>query len=206
MKMKWSIAFAIVLALSAFTPLQNENKGYQTGDEVADFSLKNVNGKMVSMSNFKTAKGFIVVFTCNHCPFSQAYESRIIDLHKRYQAKGWPVIAINPNDPVREPEDSYANMQKRALEKKYPFPYLLDDTQEVARRFGATRTPHVFLLKKSDKKLVLHYIGAVDDNSEEPEQVQQRYVETAIAELEAGTAVTRQVTKAIGCGIKWKKQ
>ncbi|MFN5921410.1 MAG: thioredoxin family protein, partial [Bacteroidota bacterium] len=166
MKMKWSIAFAIVLALSAFTPLQNENKGYQTGDEVADFSLKNVNGKMVSMSNFKTAKGFIVVFTCNHCPFSQAYESRIIDLHKRYQAKGWPVIAINPNDPVREPEDSYANMQKRALEKKYPFPYLLDDTQEVARRFGATRTPHVFLLKKSDKKLVLHYIGAIDDNSE----------------------------------------
>lgn len=107
---------------------------------------------------------------------------------------------------MREPEDSYANMQKRALEKKYPFPYLLDDTQEVARRFGATRTPHVFLLKKSDKKLVLHYIGAIDDNSEEPEQVQQRYVETAIAELEAGTAVTRQVTKAIGCGIKWKKQ
>jgi peroxiredoxin len=205
MNMKLLLAGAALAFLTAFSPTQDEKKGYQLGDVVADFKLKNVDGKMVSMADFKSAKGYIVIFTCNHCPFSKAYEDRIIDLNKRYAPKGWPVIAINPNDPVREPEDSYANMQKRAREKKYTFPYLVDETQEVARRFGATRTPHVFLIKKNGAELVLHYIGAIDDNSDEPEQVQQRYVETAIAELEAGAAVSRQMTKAIGCGIKWKK-
>lgn len=176
--------------------------GYVVGDTVKDFSLKNVNGKTVSLSDYKRTKGAIIVFTCNHCPYAKAYEQRIIDLHQQYASKGYPVIAINPNDPAREPEDSYENMQKRAAEKKYPFVYLFDETQAIARQFGASRTPHVYLL--SGKKIV--YIGAIDDNSEDASAVKVKYVEQAIAELEANKAVSVPSTKAIGCGIKWAKE
>lgn len=190
------------LSMAFQTP---EHKGYQPGDVVADFSLMNVDGKKVTLNHFKEAKGSIVIFTCNHCPFSKAYEDRIISLYNKYAPKGYPVIAINPNDPQREPEDSYENMQKRAKEKKFPFPYLFDATQQTAKTYGATRTPHVFLIKKSGKENVVHYIGAIDDNYEDESAVTEKYVEKAIAEIEMGMAVSKQTTKAIGCGIKWKK-
>ncbi len=198
MKSKLNI-LAITAILFAFTPA-----GYKTGDSVKDFSLKNVDGKRVSMSNYKEAKGFIVVFTCNHCPFAKAYESRIMALDKKYASKGFPVIAISPNDPEAVPEDSYDNMIVRAKEKKYSFPYLIDESQEIARAFGATRTPHVFIVKKEDGKNVLKYIGAIDNNSEEPEKATQHFAEDAVNALLSGKPVTTTETKAIGCTIKWK--
>ncbi len=179
--------------------------GYKVGDTARDFSLKNVDGKMISLTNYADAKGVIVVFTCNHCPYAKAYESRIIGLHKTFAAKGYPVVAVNPNDPAAYPEDSFENMAKRAKEKSYPFAYVFDDTQEIAKSYGATRTPHVFLLKKNADKYEVAYIGAIDDNSESADAVKEKYVEQAIAALTAGKAPSVTSTKAVGCGIKWKK-
>ncbi len=194
----------LILSIMAAAMLSFTPAGYKTGDEVKDFSLKNVDGKMISMSNYKEAKGFIVVFTCNHCPFAKAYESRIMDLDKKYASKGYPVIAINPNDPTISPDDSYANMVTRAKEKNYSFPYVYDETQEVAKAFGAARTPHVYIVKKEGGKNIVKYIGAIDNNSDEPEKVTQRFVEDALDALLAGKPVPTTETKAIGCTIKWR--
>ncbi len=202
-----------IIALFAITTLvfgatafkQNETPGYQIGDVATDFNLRNVDGKMVKLADFKKAKGFIVVFTCNHCPFSQAYEQRIINLHNKYAAKGYPVIAINPNDAKREPEDSYAKMQELAKAKKYPFVYLHDETQQIAKTYGATRTPHVFVIQKTKAGNTVQYIGAIDDNYEDEKQVKEKHVELAVNALLNGKAVAKTNTKAIGCTIKWKK-
>ncbi|RAK22556.1 peroxiredoxin [Flavobacterium aquaticum] len=176
--------------------------GYKVGDMAADFKLKSVDNKMYSMSDYKDAKGFIVVFTCNHCPFAVKYEDRIIDLAKKYKSKGYILLAINPNDPVAQPEDSFELMQKRAKEKKFTFPYLFDEGQKIYPQYGATKTPHVFLL---DKNLVVKYIGAIDDNVEDASEVKEKYLENAIAALEKGQEPTPNTTKAIGCSIKVKK-
>lgn len=192
------ISAAFLTLLMAFKP---SHMGLHIGQKAQDFNLKNIDGKMISLASVKNAKGYVVIFTCNHCPFSQAYEDRIIALHKKYAPKGVPVIAINPNDAVKQPEDSYENMKKRAAEKKYPFVYLHDDTQAIARLYGAARTPHVFLL---DNNLVTKYIGAIDDNHEDAKQVNSKYLEIAINQMLNGQPITQAETKAIGCTIKWK--
>jgi peroxiredoxin len=191
----------VAIVLTAFT---SANSGYKVGDKAGDFNLKNVDKKMVSLSGLQNNKGAIVIFTCNHCPFSIAYEDRIIALHKKYESLGYPVVAINPNDEKKVPEDSFKNMIKRAREKKFPFVYLHDSTQEIARMYGAVRTPHVYLLSKSGSTYTVEYIGAIDNNSQEPDSVTERYVEKAIDELLSGQKVTTTSTKAIGCTIKWK--
>jgi len=196
---KLTFISAAIIALCSFT-----GTGYQVGDKAMDFKLKNVDGKMVSMSDYKDAKGFIVVFTCNHCPFAKAYEGRIIALDAKYASLGYPVIAINPNDPTQVDADSYENMQARAKEKNYTFPYLVDETQAIAHAYGAAHTPHVFVLQKSDNDFVVKYIGAIDDNSDDPSAVKQKYVEDAVNNLLAGKPVNPSSTKAIGCSIKWK--
>jgi peroxiredoxin len=179
--------------------------GYSVGDVATDFKLKNTDGNYVSLSDFPDAKGFVVVFTCNHCPFAKAYQDRLIKLDKEYKAKGYPVIAINPNDPSLVPEDSYEAMQTRAKEKGFSFPYLIDESQEVYRVYGATRTPHVYLLKKEkNDKLVVKYIGAIDDNYQDPAAVTQTYLQNAINDLLAGNDPKVNYTKAIGCTIKSK--
>jgi peroxiredoxin len=195
---------ALFIVTAAFTTA--DETGYKVGDMARDFQLKNVDGKIVSLADYKKAKGYIVVFTCNHCPFSQAYEQRIIDLHKKYADKGYPVIAINPNDKDRSPDDSYEHMVTRAKEKGYPFVYLYDETQAIAKTYGATRTPHVYLLSKTSKGNIVSYIGAIDDNSEDASAVSEKYVENAINALMSGKNVEKNSTKAIGCTIKWKKQ
>ena len=177
------------------------SQAYQIGQAAEDFSLKNVDSKMVSLSDYKNAKGYIVVFTCNHCPFAQMYEKRIVELHKKYSKKGYPVIAINPNDPEVVPEDNFESMQKLSNKKKYPFAYLFDEGQKVYPKFGATRTPHVFIL---DKNKVVKYIGAIDDNAKDEAAVQIRYVEDAISALESGKDPNPNTTKAVGCSIKKK--
>lgn len=179
--------------------------GYQVGDKASGFKLKNVDGTWVSLDDYKDAKGFIVIFTCNHCPYAKAYEDRIIALDRKYARAGYPVIAINPNDAVSYPEDSYENMQKRAKEKGFTFPYLFDEEQVVYPVYGATRTPHVFILSKSGSGMTVEYIGAIDDNYEDASKVSARYVEDAVDALMNGRKPEVTITKAIGCSIKAKK-
>jgi len=174
---------------------------YVVGDQAEDFSLKNVDGKMVSLADYKNVMGYIVVFTCNHCPYAQLYEQRIMDLHKKYASKGFPLIAINPNSPAVVWEDSYEEMQKRAKTRKYGFPYLFDEEQSVYPRFGATRTPHVFLL---DSARVVRYIGAIDDNAESQRDIKHHWVEDAIDAMMRGEQPTPDYTRAVGCTIKKK--
>ncbi|MCX8113173.1 MAG: thioredoxin family protein [Bacteroidia bacterium] len=179
--------------------------GVKVGDKAPTFSLKNIDGKLVSLSDYAKEKGVIVIFTCNHCPYAKLYEDRIIALHKEFASKGFPVVAINPNAPEIVPEDSYENMQKRAKEKGYPFPYLFDETQEVAKAYGATKTPHVFLLKKEGDDFRVAYIGAIDDSPNDAKKVQKRYLAEAIQALLDGKAVPIPETKAIGCSVKYRK-
>jgi len=169
----------------------------KVGDKAPAFSLKNVDGKMVSLADYK-GKGAIVVFTCNHCPFSVLYEDRIIDLQKKY-ADSYPVIAINPNSPEAEPADGYEEMIVRAKEKGFNFPYLFDDGQKIYPKYGANRTPHVFLL---DKVHNVRYIGAIDDSARDASGVKVNYVDDAIKAINAGKNPEPDFTKAIGCTIK----
>lgn len=177
--------------------------GYEVGDTVADFKLKNTNGKMVALSDYKDVKGVIVIFDCNTCPYSQRYNSRIIALGTKYGAKGLPVVLVQPNDPEISPGDSFDEMIKLSKEKGYTFPYLFDETQSVAKAFGATNTPHAFVLKKEGSAFKVAYIGAIDDNAKDAAAVTKRYVEDAADAIIAGNAVPATKTKAIGCTIKW---
>lgn len=180
------------------TKTLEEIGGYKIGEVATDFSLKNVDGSMVSLAGIENAKGYIVTFTCNECPFAKLYEDRLIALHNTYAPQGYSVIAINPNSPENEKE-GYAAMQARAEEKGFPFPYLVDEGQKIYPQYGAVRTPHVFLLDKDRK---VQYIGAIDDNSKSPEDVKVKYVEEAIKALQAGKTPTITLTKAIGCPVK----
>lgn len=173
---------------------------YAIGDTVEDFSLKSADGKQVSLADFKDAKGFIVIFTCNSCPYAKMYEQRMIDLDAKYSPKGWQVIAINPNDPDVQKDDSFEKMQ----EKGYKFPYLIDEGQKVYPKWGAARTPHAFVVQKTDKGNVLEYVGAIDDNARNAKAVKVNYIDKTITSLEAGEEPNPRKTKAIGCTIKTK--
>jgi peroxiredoxin len=197
-----SLLFVILGGALLGQNLRTPLPALQVGDTAIDFSLKAVSGKIVSLKDYKTAKGYIVVFTCNTCPYAQAYEQRIIDLHRKYAPLGYPVIAINPNDPTVQPGDSQERMAARAKEKNYPFEYCVDEGQKVFPKYGAVRTPHLFLLDKARK---VHYIGAIDDNSEDETAITRRYVEEAIAAISEGKEPDPSFTRAIGCGIKVKK-
>ncbi len=201
MMMKSLLAAVACVLFVAASPLKN---GYEVGDTVADFKLKNVNGKMVSLSDYTSSKGVIVIFDCNTCPYSRAYNERILELNKNYASKGFPVVAIQPNDPAISPGDSFDEMVKQAERKKYDFPYLFDETQSVSRAFGATNTPHVFLLKNSGGKFSVAYIGAIDDAPRDAAGVSKKYVEEAINAILSSKEVPSTKTKAIGCTIKWK--
>lgn len=189
---------ALVMTLAWNTP------GYVVGDTVEDFNLKNVDGRMISLASFPQAKGFIVIFDCNTCPYSKAYNERIQQLDAKFASKGYPVIAINPNDPEGSYGDSFEDNVAIAKKKNYSFVYLSDESQQVARRFGATNTPHVFVLVRLADKLKVAYIGTIDDNPRQADAVTKRYVEDAVQSLLAGKSVPLNKTKAIGCGIKWK--
>lgn len=197
-----SLFFALGLNLNAQAPHPD---GLKVGDIAPDFVLKSVDDRLVGLRSFTNAKGIIVVFTCNQCPYSVKYEDRIIGLHNSFVEKGYPVLAINPNDSVKVPEDSFENMKLRASEKKYPFPYVYDDQQIVAKAYGARRTPHVFVLQKMRTGWTVEYIGAIDDSPDDASMAGERFVEDAINALISGTKPSVATTKAIGCSIKWKK-
>lgn len=199
--MKNWIPFIMILALLGSASIVLA-QGYKVGSKVEDFSLKNVDGSMVSLSDYSGEEGVVVIFTCNHCPYAIAYEDRIIDLHNKYASKGYPVLAINPNDPKVQPDDSFDKMVERAEEKKFPFKYVFDENQEVYPKFGATRTPHCFLI---DKDMRVRYIGAIDDNYKSADEVEKTYLEDAIEALSTGKNPDPSFTKAIGCTIKAAK-
>jgi peroxiredoxin len=194
----------VLLGLSMILGL-NLQAQYSVGDEATTFSLLNVDGNKVSPADFEEAEGFIVVFTCNHCPYSKLYEDRINALDAEFASQGYPVLAINPNDEEAYPEDSYRKMKQRAKEKGFTFPYLRDKTQAIARAYGASRTPHTYVLQREGDKLIVRYIGAIDDNPKDADGVSVNYVGEAIKALKSGKEVETASTKAIGCSIKWKK-
>lgn len=197
-------SLVLILALLALIAAAPVKSGYEVGDTVVDFRLKNVDGIMVSLSDYKSAKGVIVIFDCNTCPYSKAYNSRIIALNEKYASQGFPVITINPNDPLQSAGDSFDRMVQLAKEKGYTFPYLADESQEVSRAFGATNTPHVFIVRREGKDFKVAYIGAIDDSARDQSAIKRKYVEEAVDALLAGKAVPSMRTKAIGCSIKWK--
>ncbi len=191
----------IMLALIAVSL----NAQYSVGDKVRDFNLKGTDGKMHSMSEFKDARGYIITFTCNTCPYAKKYEDRIISLNKDFAPIGFPVIAINSNDVAQQPMNSMSEMKKRAKDKGYEFPYLRDDDQSVAKQFGAVRTPEIYLVLKKGNDFYVAYTGAIDDNVDMPEQADKHFVSLAIQDVEKGKKVEIPETRAVGCSIKWKE-
>ncbi len=170
-----------------------------------DFSLKNVNGQFVSLSDYPEAKGFIIIFTCNHCPFAKLYTDRLNKLNEIYSELGVPLIAISSMDTISYEEDTYLKMIQKSEKEKYNFPYLYDADQLVAKRFGAQKTPHAFVIWKNQNYFEIKYSGAIDDNGMHPKQVKDEYVAVAIDELLQGKSVTVTETISIGCQIYFRK-
>lgn len=209
------LSLLLFVALGLWTAATNIDhttgaaEGLKVGDTAPDFQLKNIDGKIYSLESIakeyaekgQELKGYIVTFTCNTCPFAVKYEDRLIATHNKMAPKGWPIVAIQPNDPEIQPGDSMDKMQERADEKGFPFVYLMDEGQKVYPQYGASRTPHIFLL---DANLKVRYIGALDDNANNAEAVQNEYVVQAIEAIESGKAVNPDFTRAIGCTIKVK--
>jgi peroxiredoxin len=195
-----AVGTLLVAALFSFT--NPEPVGYKVGDVATDFNLQNaVDDSWVSLKSYGDVKGYIVVFTCNACPYAVMYEDRIIALHNKYASQGYPVVAINPNDPNIQPADGFAQMKKRAADKKFPFKYLFDADQSIYPQYGATRTPHVFVL---DNDRVVRYIGAVDNNAQDAAAATEHYVSAAVEALKKGEDPNPDFTKAVGCTIKVK--
>ena len=199
--LKLFAVMVLTATLSVFTPTTDEG-GYKIGDIATDFSLENIDGTMVSLSDYKDAKGFIVIFTCNTCPYAVAYEDRVEALNKKYADKGYPVIAIMPNNTDVKPGDSMEEMKARAKAKGFTFPYLMDEGQKIYPQYGATKTPHVYLLEKTKKGNIVKYIGAIDDNYKDASAVKTKYVENAVDALLKGKEIEVKETRAIGCTIK----
>ena len=191
----------LFVTLSAFT-ITTDGSGYKIGDIATDFSLENIDGKMVSLADFNDAKGFIVVFTCNTCPYAVAYEDRVEALNKKFADKGYPVVAIMPNNTDVKPGDNLEAMKARAGAKGFTFPYLMDKGQKIYPQYGATKTPHVYVLEKTKKGNVVKYIGAIDDNYKSAVDVKQKYVEDAVNALLNKQEIEIKETRAIGCSIK----
>ena len=199
--LKTLFALLTIAILSSFTYL-GTGHGYHVGDVATDFKLENIDGNMVSLSDFKSAKGYIVIFTCNTCPYAVAYEDRIEALNKKYADLGYPVIAIMPNNTEIKPGDSMDAMRARAKAKGFTFPYLMDEGQKIYPQYGATKTPHVYILQKTKKGNIVKYIGAIDDNYQDASAVKTKYVEEAVDALLSGKEIKETQTRAIGCSIK----
>jgi len=207
MKRTFLLATGILAVVGIlFMNASSDVGGYEVGDYAMDFELTNIDGQTVSLADYSDAKGFIVVFTCNTCPYAKMYEKRIMELDQEYKAKGFPVIAINPNDVSQQPGDSMAEMQARSTSKGYSFPYLRDDKQKITAAYGATKTPHVYVLnKESASKYKVEYIGAIDDSPRDASDVSQAYVGDAVDALLNGTKPSITTKRAIGCTIKWRR-
>ncbi|MEI8134207.1 MAG: thioredoxin family protein [bacterium] len=201
--MKSSTSISLLLFLLGLFPMM----GYASlGKEkvISDFRLPNVDGKNISLSNYPDAKGFIVVFTCNHCPFAKLYPTRLKQLQSQFAPLGIPLIAISSTDTSVYEDDGFDQMVARSKTQEFNFPYLYDLQQDAAKDFGAKRTPHAFVIWKQSGKWVIKYSGAIDDNGAEPEKVTHRYVVDAVNELLKGSEVHTRITQSIGCQIHFR--
>lgn len=201
---KTMFVLVVLMLISSFIEPRHKPSvnGYDIGDVATDFKLRNIDGNTVSLADFKDAKGFIVIFTCNTCPYAVQYEDRIIALDKKYSIQGYPVIAIMPNNPKFKIGDNAKAMKARANAKGFTFPYLFDEGQKISPQYGATKTPQVYLLEKTNKGNVVRYIGAIDDNYKDVKSVNTKYVEVAIDALKNGLDIQEAKTRTIGCSIK----
>ncbi len=173
----------------------------QTGDPAPAFSLPGTDARTHSLDGLSGKPVLVVVFSCNHCPYVQAYEDRLVAIQRDYAGRGVQLVAINSNDDVHYPEDSLEQMVARAKAKGFNFPYLRDASQEVARAYGATHTPQLFVFDRDRK---LRYTGKIDDNWQNPAAVTRRYLRDVIDALLSDRAPAESQTHAIGCTIKWK--
>jgi peroxiredoxin len=194
-------AFALLLAMN----LLAQTTMLKPGEKAPLIKLKSTEGKTVSFDSYPAAKGFIIVFIANSCPFSKIYEQRIIDLHKKYNALNYPVLAINSNDPQLSPEDRISKMKERAKAKRYPFAYLIDDKQVAADSYGARSTPQVFIISKQRQDYILEYSGAVDNDASNKNPDKVNYTSDAVDALIRNTKPAIRTTKSIGCSISRKK-
>lgn len=176
-------------------------KKLSIGQLAPEFTLPAVDGHDRTLHSFKDKAVIVVVFTCNHCPYAQAYEDRPIAIQRDYANQGVQLIAVNANDADGYPEDGFDNMVRRSQKKQFNFPYLRDETQRTARCYGAEYTPEAFVL---NAKLAVCYVGRIDDNWQHPEKVRSQDLRGAIDAVLAGKPVENPVTHAIGCTIKWK--
>ncbi len=167
-----------------------------------DFSLPAVDGKTYSLGDFRKSEVLVIMFICNHCPYVKAIEDRLITLGNYFKSKSVQFAAICSNDAEGYPEDSFENLKKRWTEKKYPFPYLHDEDQGVAKTFGAVCTPDFFVF---DKNRRLQYRGRLDDSWKEPSKVTREELKGAVETLLAGRPVTKEQNPSMGCSIKWKE-
>jgi peroxiredoxin len=197
----WAVLLSVLTFVTAWGQAP---KTYAIGDAVSDFRLKNVDNRTVSLNDYRGQKGVIIVFTSNHCPFAKSYEDRLLSINQRYSSQGYPVIAVQPNDPAAYEDDSFENMQARSRERSYTFPYLFDESQQVARIFGVVKTPQAYVLKQVNGQFVLQYMGAIDDNPQDANSVRVRYLEDALNSLLANRSITTTTTRPIGCAVKWK--
>jgi peroxiredoxin len=165
-----------------------------------DVEMRSVGGGEVSLAKVAGSKGTLVIFTCNHCPWAKAWETRIAALGNAYRGRGVGVVAINSNDPTGYPEDGFDAMVKRAKDRGFQFPYVVDRGSTVARAFGAERTPEAFLF---DANGTLVYHGTIDDNADNASAVKQHFLRDALEAVANGQPVAVKETKALGCGIKF---
>jgi hypothetical protein len=193
--------FALGFAFLALTALPAFALDLGAKMPSGDVKMKNVDGKELALNDLEGSKGRLVIFSCNHCPYAKQWESRIVEIGNSYSKRGIAVAVVNSNDPSRNREDGFDEMQKRAKEKNYQFPYLVDATSDLARAFDASRTPEVFLF---DANGALVYTGAVDDNSDSAAKVKEPYLLAALDSLLEGKPVAKGSTKSIGCGIKFR--
>lgn len=171
------------------------------GDPAPPFSLPGTDGASHSLREFDGKPFLVVAFWCNHCPYVQAWEGRMIDLARRFGPRGVGFVAINANDDRAYPDDRFERMVSRAREKGYPFPYLRDESQEVARSYGALVTPHPMLF---DPQRRLLFQGRIDDDHEHPEAVRHRFLESALEAALAGRPIERAELPVLGCSVKWR--
>jgi peroxiredoxin len=204
---KINILLFLMLFLSFNVQATGGKKNYVSslGDTIEDFSLQNIDGNYISLKSYPQAKGFIIVFTCNHCPFAKLYSERFNEMAKNYSAQNVPLLAINPMDTVVYEEESFRVMQEKAKVASFTFPYLQDNLQTVAKDFNADHTPHAFVIWKENNQWIIKYTGAIDDNGAESDKVKNPYLTKAVDELLAGIKVQEPETRSIGCAVFYRK-
>ena len=205
--LKIAFKFSLLVCIAFFgMEAGAQNHPIATGSAAPFFKLRNVDNRLVSFNDYPTAKGFILVFISNVCPYSKAYEQRILDLDKKYAQQQFPVIALNSNDPSISPGDSFDKMKQRSKSRHYTFPYLCDEQQQVADLYGAGNTPQVFIVSKKDTNYTVEYTGAIDNDTQNKNPDKIRYAEEAVDALLNNRKIIITTTKAISCSITRKRK